>query len=251
MNKIYSLIFSLFLVSSLHAKDAKMWQTVQADNAFKGLDAEFEEKPQVLVKEKIVYKERPVEVEKIVEIEKIVYRDKPVKEPVQEQAKNTGRKYQTLFVDITVPNDPTFISDYVHLTERAGGLDWRKIDKLMLTAPARGPYSITVTGQIELPAEINSDRIYIKPIVGPMISELMVDGTSWTTSELNIINSYKKTNTLPFSISWKTGYYTNNPKSFMDNVKKNLPTMRFLVSNKPVERGEKKEFMPARIFITQ
>lgn len=268
MKVSHSIILTSLLVFSLQANDSDKWQQFHSEKALEGLDSEFEDskpaKPKVIVKEKIVYKDKPVEVEKIiykdkpvevekiVEVEKVVYRDRPTKEALNtpEPKQSTQRKYNTLYVDIAVPNDPTFVSDYLTLTERAGGLDWRKVDKMMLTAPNKGPFTITVSGKIELPQEISSDRIYIKPIVGPMIKELKVDGTAWTTTELNMLNSYKKTHTLPYSVSWTSSSW-RNPKDFMKNVKNTLPTMRFLVSNKPIARGEKKEFMPARIFINQ
>lgn len=270
MLKKIILLLSIILATQVSAESSFDRANSAAQKASKSLDCEFEDcKPEppkviikkqyvpvVVVKEKIVTKEVPVEVEKIVEKEKIVYRDRvvhpeEVPAPISRPIEVEDKKYRTLFVDISIPNDPTFISEYLYIN-KAGGIDWNQIKKLFLTAP-KPPYTIKISGNIEVPAGINSERIYVKPVTDNGINaNLQIDGVSWDRPELNMVNAYKKTNTIPFTYIWTykpcCGSIKDRPK-FLNMIEKAFPTIRFSISNKPTQRGARKDYTEAKIFI--
>jgi len=263
------LVLSVLLLSGLSAQSSFDRANEAAEKAAKSLDCEFEDcKPEppkviikkqyvpvVIVKEKVVTKEVPVEVEKVIYKDRVVYKDRVIHDeevPAPTPKIVTGRTYNTMFIDISVPNDPTFISDYIHITRRAGGFDWNEIKKKFLTAPTSGKYELKITGMIEIPAHIHSDRIYIKPVSGSKVyTNLVIDGTKWTTSELNILNGYKDSNVIPFSITISDHYYSKGNVRFISDAAKYFPTISFSISNKPTVRGERKEFVKTKVFINK
>ena len=231
-----------------------------------GLDCEFEDctkkaEPKVVVKEKIVYRDRPVE--KVVVKEKIVYRDRPVVQekvvyrdrPAAKVAKKetpavAGRTYNKLFIDVSAPGDPTFLSDYILRTQRASGLDWNPILKKIASGPKKGSYSVKISGMIELPEGITADKIYIKPTMKTMTKYLVIGGHPWTTQEFILDNAYKNDRTIPFYYNVKMRSYSDRG-DFVSYITGNLTDLHILVSNKPTQRGEKKEFRKTRVFINE
>ncbi|MEA2072888.1 MAG: hypothetical protein U9O86_04825 [Campylobacterota bacterium] len=256
-------LLGLLLMSTISANDYSRANTA-ADKSLRDLDCEFEDcskkapEPKVIIKEKIVerpvvvekvvYKERPAKVETVV-VEKVVYKDRPIQKTDKPQKIDSNRIYKKLYVDISVPNDPTFLSDFLYITPRAGGIDWNRIKKMCLSAPTRGPYTVKVTGMMEVPENITSDRIYVQPVAKKITNYLNIDGTPWNTQELNIKNAYKKSKAIPFNFTYTSKYYHHNINDFFKDIEALLPNVRFLISNKPVNRGEKKEFGEAKIFI--
>ncbi len=257
MLKKLILVLSILLISNLSAEsDFDRANRVAADAA-KNLDCEFEdckpEPPKVIIKKEIVpiiiIKEVPVEVEKVVYKDRVIHSEVPVSRP---DIVISERVYDTMFIDVSVPNDPTFISDFLHITRGAGGFDWNEIKKRFLTAPSRGKYELKITGMIEIPAHINSDEIYIKPVSGSkMYNNLVIDGTKWTTPELIVLNIYKDSPKIPFSITISDSYYSDGNKRFISDAARYFPTMTFSISNKPTVRGERKKFVKAKIFINK
>jgi len=245
MLKKIILVLSILLSSQVFAQSDFNRANSAAEKAAKALDCEFEdceEKPKVIIKEKIV----PIILihDNVIIKEKIIYKDRRVN--THQKSYYRDRLYDTLLVDISVPNDPTFISDYVHVTDGAGGLNWNAIKSEFMGASDRGPFKIKLTGMIELPRGIDAQRIYIKPILGPMNSSLKVDGISWNIKEINMLNAYSDTRVIPFSFTMS---YSWSKKGFIQEIEKYLPRVRFLVSNKPQNRGEQKHFVQTKVFV--
>ncbi len=257
MNKIYPFLLAASLVATLNADQASEWQQFQSQQAMQGLDAEFEdEKPapvvKTVVKEKVVYKDRPVEVEKVVYkdrvVEKVVYRDRPAAEvaPKTQETTIPGRKYNQLFLNVSVPNDANFVNDYVKVSNRTGSFDWSKLKEAMHSAP--GGYSngtIVVSGMIEIPASINAQDIIIKPI-GYRTGNIKIAGLTWNSTELNLPNAYIQSRSIPFSYK-----YSGRTTGIAAVVNQQLSSINFVISNKPTQRGEKKNFVATKIFIQE
>ena len=252
MFKKIVLVLSILLTSQLFAESAFDRANSAAEKASKGLDCEFEdckpEPPKVIIKKEyvpiIVVKEKIVTKEVPIYTDRVIYKERKVN--TKQKLYDRERLYGTLLVDISVPNDPTFISDYVHVTDGAGDLNWNTIKSEFMGASDRGPFKIKLTGMIELPRGIDAQRIYIKPILGPMNSSLKVDGISWNIKEINMLNAYSDTRVIPFSFTMS---YSWSKKGFIQEIEKYLPRVRFLVSNKPESRGERKNFVQTKVFV--
>ena len=247
----------LSLVSILVLANASDSERVEKlyDSAMDKLDCEFEDcskpEPKVIIKEKIVYKDRPVEVEKVVLkekiVERVVYKDRPTKEIVISKAepKITGRKYGKLFLNVSVTNDDNFVNDYVSISRRTGNFDWSALKAALSSAPG-GKTHLIISGMIELPEGIVAQDIIIKP-VGTRTTGLKVAGVTWNSTELNMPNAYKETKNIPFSC--KLWWW--NPGDAVNWLNSNLSSLSFVISNKPTQRGEKKNFVATKIFIQE
>lgn len=249
MFKVVLSIVSIFVLAN--ASDSERVEKLY-DNAMDKLDCEFEDcskpEPKVIIKKEIVYVDRPVEVEKVVEkekiVERVVYKDRPTKEIVISKAepKIPGRQYGKLFLNVSVTNDQNFVNDYVSISRRTGNFDWSALKAALASAPG-GRVHVIVSGMIEVPSGINAQDIIIKP-VGTRTSGLKVAGITWNTTELNMPNAYKESRTIPFS--FKT--YWNYSSDVVNWLNSNLSSINFVISNKPTQRGEKKNFVSTKIF---
>lgn len=255
-----TLLIATVLTLSLQADQSAQWQQFQAQQALKGLDCEFEDcnkksEPKVIVKEKVVYKDRPVE--KVVVKEKVVYRDRPVEKvvyrdrPVQEKKTLDavdGRNYNKLFIDISTPNDPTFLQDFIYRTNRANGLAWNVILKKLESAPKDfGAYSVKITGMIELPKGMDGKKLYIKPMMKKITPNFVVAGKPWEIREIVLDNSYTQDRAIPFYFSFKDNDYR---RSFTNSMVAMLPDISIMISDKEKKRGEDRVYVKTRIFTT-
>ncbi|WP_373069352.1 hypothetical protein [Sulfurimonas sp.] len=259
------LLVSLLLVSSSYAEDYYKRANAAAEKAFDDMDCDFgdckkeEPKPQVIIKEKIV--EKPVIVEKVIVqekvvekevpvervVEKVVYKDKPVTESKPEVV-SSNRHYNKLYIDVAVPGDPTFYSDYLSRTQRASGVNWNPVKKALLNAPEKGSdFVVKIVGFIEVPASINSEKIYIKPLGKDITKYLVIDGNEWKSAQLMLENGYKETRKIPFYYKYSS-YYKS---SLINTMTNQMADISFLISNKPTERGEEKNYVKARVFIEE
>ena len=249
MNYIKILLTMALLSTLIQADQNAKWQQYQAQQAMKSLDCEFKDctpkaKPQVIVKEKVVYRDR------------VVYKDRPVvalapAKVVKKTPVIAGRTYNKLFIDISAPGDPTFLSDYIYLTQRASGLAWNPIMKKLKNAPTNGEFVLKIAGMIELPEGITSEKIYIQPTMKNITRHLVIGGKPWTTQEMILSNAYKKDRVIPFYIQVSYGNIYRSRSQFEAFIRDNFTDVQVLVSNKPVTRGENKEYKKTRIFINQ
>ena len=245
-----ALLLPTLFALALQADQSAQWQQYQAQQAMHDLDCEFKDctqkvEPKVIVKEKIVYKDRPVE--KIVIKEKVVYKDRPVEQPQPQQQGVPGRNYDKLFIDISAPNDPTYIQDFIYRTNRAGGLDWNRIFKQLSDAPRDGEYRVKITGMIELPQGLNGKTLYIKPLMKDINPKLVIGGKAWKIREITLDNAYTQDRAIPFYYTYKTTGYRSK-SDLINDVAKELADISVVISDQKKQRGVQREYLKARVF---
>jgi len=159
---------------------------------------------------------------------------------------DNGRIYNTLFIDVSTTDDPTFISDYIRMNKRTQSLGWKDFSQKLLTRPNTDCY-LKISGWFEVPKQITSEKIIIKNS-NDRYYYITYDGNKIPSGNgiKLIINKYNESRMIPF-----TYYEKWNTDTIRTRMDKYLKTFKLSISNKPTKRGEKEHFYSARFFIEE